>query len=98
METPDPALDPVDADSAPEAGPRIVRSVARAAALLKALAARGKPMGLSDLARAIEISKPATFHPGDWVYADLDCVIVSGTELDLSAVPAAPLSDPEPPQ
>jgi DNA-binding IclR family transcriptional regulator len=62
VETPDPAPDPVDADSAPEAGPRIVRSVARAAALLKALAARGKPMGLSDLARAIEISKPATFH------------------------------------
>jgi IclR family KDG regulon transcriptional repressor len=43
-------------------GPRIVRSVARAAALLKALAARGKPMGLSDLARSIGISKPATFH------------------------------------
>ena len=45
-----------------EEGPRIVRSVARAAALLKAMAARGKPMGLSDLARSIGISKPATFH------------------------------------
>jgi len=46
----------------PDAGPRIVRSVARAAALLKALAAKGKPMGLSELAKSIEISKPATFH------------------------------------
>ncbi|WP_308467082.1 IclR family transcriptional regulator [Rathayibacter soli] len=36
--------------------------MARAATLLKAMAARGKPMGLSDLARSIEISKPATFH------------------------------------
>ena len=63
METPDPAEAAAqEVDAAPEAGPRIVRSVARAAALLKALAARGKPMGLSDLARAIEISKPATFH------------------------------------
>ncbi|MEO7007402.1 MAG: IclR family transcriptional regulator [Terrimesophilobacter sp.] len=50
------------APATPEAGPRIVRSVARAAALLKALAAKGKPMGLSELAKSIEISKPATFH------------------------------------
>lgn len=54
--------EPEEAASGAEAGPRIVRSVARAAALLKALAARGKPMGLSELARAIAISKPATFH------------------------------------
>ncbi len=46
----------------PESGPRIVRSVARAAALLKVLAAHGRPMGLGDLASAIRISKPATFH------------------------------------
>lgn len=46
----------------PESGPRIVRSVARAAALLKVLAAHGRPMGLGDLATAIRISKPATFH------------------------------------
>lgn len=45
-----------------EDGPRVVRSVARAAALLKALAARGKPMGLGELAQSISISKPATFH------------------------------------
>lgn len=51
-----------DDNTAAEPGPRIVRSVARAAALLKALAAKGRPMGLSDLAHAIEISKPATFH------------------------------------
>jgi len=38
----------------------------------------------------------ATFHPGDWVYADVDCVIVSRTELDLAGQPAAPLSYPEP--
>ena len=47
---------------ASESGPRVVRSVARAAALLKALAARGKPMGLGELAQSISISKPATFH------------------------------------
>jgi len=45
-----------------EGGPRVVRSVARAAALLKALAAKGKPMGLGELAQSISISKPATFH------------------------------------
>jgi regulator of ribonuclease activity A len=33
----------------------------------------------------------ATFSPGDWVYADPDCVIVSATELDLTALSAAPL-------
>lgn len=33
----------------------------------------------------------ATFSPGDWVYADPDCVIASPTELDLSALTAAPL-------
>lgn len=32
-----------------------------------------------------------TFHPGDWVYADVDCVIVSCTELDQSAAPTVPL-------
>jgi regulator of ribonuclease activity A len=40
----------------------------------------------------------ATFHPGDWVYADVDSVIVSRTELDLTALPAAPLSYPDPHQ
>lgn len=49
----------VDAASA---GIRIVQSVARAVALLKVLAARGEPMVLSDLAKAIETSKPATYH------------------------------------
>jgi regulator of ribonuclease activity A len=34
----------------------------------------------------------ATFNPGDWVYADVDCVIVSRTELDLTIAPPAPLS------
>ncbi|MGN6487113.1 MAG: ribonuclease E activity regulator RraA [Devosia sp.] len=33
----------------------------------------------------------AKFSPGDWVYADPDCVIVSRIELDLSALTAAPL-------
>lgn len=42
--------------------PRVVQSVARAAVLLKVMAARGQPMGLSDLAGSIGISKPATFH------------------------------------
>ena len=45
-----------------DSGPRIVRSVARAAALLKVLAGNGRPMGLGDLASSIGISKPATFH------------------------------------
>ncbi len=59
METPDTD----ESESAgPETGPRIVRSVARAATLLKVLAAHGRPMGLGDLAAAIRISKPATFH------------------------------------
>ncbi|MET3900321.1 regulator of ribonuclease activity A [Devosia sp. UYZn731] len=40
----------------------------------------------------------ATFRPGDWVYADVDCVIVSRTELDLAVTPAAPLSYPDPQQ
>lgn len=48
--------------NASESGPRVVRSVARAAALLKVLAARGKPMALGELAQSISISKPATFH------------------------------------
>ena len=56
VENADPPSDAV------ETGPRVVRSVARAAALLKALAARGKPMGLGELAKSIGISKPATFH------------------------------------
>jgi len=63
VDTPEPNGTPIlQADSEPAAAPRIVRSVARAATLLKAMAARGRPMGLSDLARSIEISKPATFH------------------------------------
>ncbi len=40
----------------------------------------------------------AIFHPGDWVYADLDCVIVSRTELNLAVPAAAPLSYPDPHQ
>jgi len=31
----------------------------------------------------------AVFHPGDWVYADADSVIVSRTELDLSSAKGA---------
>lgn len=37
----------------------------------------------------------AKFTPGDWVYADPDCVIVSPTELDLSSLTAAPIHAPE---
>ncbi|MDB5585356.1 MAG: rraA [Devosia sp.] len=40
----------------------------------------------------------ATFNLGDWVYADVDSVIVSRTELDLTISPAAPLSYPDPQQ
>jgi regulator of RNase E activity RraA len=34
----------------------------------------------------------ANFKPGDWVYADPDCVIVSPIELDLSALVSAPIT------
>ena len=37
----------------------------------------------------------AKFSPGDWVYADPDCVIVSPTELDLSSLTAASIHPPE---
>lgn len=43
-------------------GPRIVQSVARAAQLLKAMAAKDRPMGLAELARAVSVSRPAVFH------------------------------------
>jgi regulator of ribonuclease activity A len=36
-----------------------------------------------------------TFSPGDWVYADVDCVLVSPHELDLRTSPA-PLTASEP--
>lgn len=51
-----------DSDPADSAGKRVVQSVSRAASLMKAMAAKGRPMGLSDLAGAIGISKPATYH------------------------------------
>ena len=34
----------------------------------------------------------ARFSPGDWVYADPDCVIISRTELDLASIASAPLT------
>ncbi len=37
----------------------------------------------------------AKFAPGDWVYADPDCVIASRAELDLSALTAAPIHPQE---
>jgi DNA-binding IclR family transcriptional regulator len=46
----------------PEEGTRVVQSVARAFVLLKALARSGRAMSLSDLARAVGMSKPATYH------------------------------------
>lgn len=48
----------------PETGDdtRIVQSVARAVRLLKAMSRAGRPMSLSDLARAVEMSKPAAYH------------------------------------
>lgn len=41
--------------------PRVVRSVIHASGLLKALHKSGRPTSLSDLARKIELSKPATY-------------------------------------
>jgi DNA-binding IclR family transcriptional regulator len=41
--------------------PRVVRSVVHASGLLKALHKSGRPTSLSDLARKIELSKPATY-------------------------------------
>ncbi|MGO4384403.1 IclR family transcriptional regulator [Specibacter sp. RAF43] len=40
----------------------MVHSVSRAVGLLKRLAVEGEPMALGDLARAVGLSKPATFH------------------------------------
>ena len=37
----------------------------------------------------------AKFSPGDWVYADLDCVLVSPRELDLSSLTPASIHPPE---
>lgn len=50
------------ADAADPPAKRVVQSVSRAANLMKAMANKGRPMGLSDLAAAIGISKPATYH------------------------------------
>ncbi|HEY5223838.1 MAG TPA: IclR family transcriptional regulator [Microbacteriaceae bacterium] len=41
--------------------PRVVRSLVHASGLLKALHKSGRPTSLSDLARKIELSKPATY-------------------------------------
>ena len=41
--------------------PRVVQSVVHASGLLKALHKSGRPTSLSDLARKIELSKPATY-------------------------------------
>lgn len=49
------------APAAPTREPRIVQSVSHAAGLLKALHELGKPATLSDLARRIWLSKPATY-------------------------------------
>jgi DNA-binding IclR family transcriptional regulator len=44
-----------------EKEPRVVRSLIHASGLLKALHKTGRPTSLSDLARRIELSKPATY-------------------------------------
>lgn len=46
---------------APASAPRVVRSVVHAAGLLKALHKAGRPATLSELARRIGLSKPATY-------------------------------------
>ena len=55
LENPEPKADA-------EPGTRVVQSVERAFVLLKVLARYGRPMSLSDLARAVDTSKPATYH------------------------------------
>jgi len=55
-----PTRDPEKGTEAP--APRLVQSVSRAAQLLKHLASEGAPMKLTELARAVGLSKPATFH------------------------------------
>lgn len=51
-------------DAVSDAGekPRVVQSVARAVALLKILAAESRTMTLSELAKAVGLSKTSTFH------------------------------------
>lgn len=41
---------------------RIVQSVARAAQMMKTMAASSRPLSLSELARQVPMSKPAAFH------------------------------------
>ncbi|VXB65962.1 IclR family transcriptional regulator [Arthrobacter sp. 9V] len=43
-------------------GPRVVQSVSRAIGLLKTLAAQSRAMTLGELAAAVGLSKPSTFH------------------------------------
>jgi DNA-binding IclR family transcriptional regulator len=45
-----------------ETGPRVVQSVSRAVHLLKALAVQSGPLSLAQLAQAVGLSKPSTFH------------------------------------
>jgi regulator of ribonuclease activity A len=53
-------------------------------------ARRGWTPGPSERETPVTIGG-ATFTPGDWVYADSDCVIVSPAELDLTKLVAAPI-------
>ena len=61
---------------------------------LGATARRGWTAGTSDRDVPLHIGG-VTFSPGDWVYADVDCVLVSPHELDLN-VSSAPLTASEP--
>lgn len=55
------ARDP-DALGQPSNETRVVKSVARAIRMIKAMAARPGAMTLSDVARAVDMSKPAAYH------------------------------------
>jgi DNA-binding IclR family transcriptional regulator len=55
-------LQPSAKQSGQAGGPRTVQSVARAAALLKALGRLSRPTSLSDLSRRVGLSKPATYN------------------------------------
>jgi IclR family KDG regulon transcriptional repressor len=56
------SLENPETDPERDPGVRTVQSVSRAFVLLRALARAGRPLSLSDLARKLGTSKPATYH------------------------------------
>ena len=71
-----------------------IDSIAIGVKALGTTARRGWIPGTSERDVPLQIGG-VTFSSGDWIYADVDCVLVSPHELDLN-VASAPLTTPEP--